>query len=150
MKYLLPLIFVIAGFIPVQAQAQPMSKEWKQTKTEQVRLQTREQEKQIANEWVTRKVNQVHPGLYKVEYSKTPYTSMKGYLSHHRGHFVREGVWTVYRHGHPVQRIRYSNGNRLWIELENGRRYTQQEIQIQQLRLKVIELEKQLADVKDL
>ena len=127
MKYLLPLIFVIAGFMPVQAQAQPMSKEW-----------------------TAKKVEHVHAGLYKVEYSKSPYTSMKGYLSHHRGHFVREGVWTVYRHGHPVQRIRYSNGTRLWIELENGRRYTQQQIQIQQLRLKVIELEKQLADVKDL
>jgi len=127
MKYLLPLIFVIAGFIPVQAQAQPMSKEW-----------------------MPKKIEHVRPGLYKVEYAKTPYIVMKGHISVHRENIVRDGVWTVYRHGHPVQRIKYSNGNRIWIELENGRRYTQQQIQIQQLRLKVIELEKQLADVKDL
>ena len=63
---------------------------------------------------------------------------------------VRQGVWTIYRHGRPVQRIKYSNGTRIWIELENGRRYTKQQMEIQQLKLKVIKLEKQLADVKDL
>lgn len=127
MKYLIPLIFILVGYMPVQAQAQ-----------------------EVSREWMTKKIEHVRPGLYKVEYSRTPYTSMKGYISVHREKMIREGVWTVYRHGYPVQRIKYSNGNRIWIELENGRRYTQQQMEIQQLKLKVIELEKQLADVKDL
>ena len=89
-----------------------------------------------------KKVESVHPGLYKVEYYQSPYTSVKGYISHSRDNFIREGIWVTYRHGHPVQRMKYVNGVQMWIELENGRRLTKEQIEIYKLKKRINELEK--------
>lgn len=124
MKYLLPIIFLLAGFMPVQAQVHTHNKEWH-----------------------TKKVERVHPGLYKVEYAPTPYVTMKGRLAVHRKNMVRDGIWTVYRHGRPVQKIKYVNGTRVWIELENGHRVTRQQIELRNLQRRVRELERQLSQI---
>lgn len=89
-----------------------------------------------------KKVESVRPGLYKVEYYQSPYTSVKGYISHSRDNFIREGIWVTYRHGHPVQRMKYVNGVQMWIELENGRRLTKEQIEIYKLKKRINELEK--------
>lgn len=89
-----------------------------------------------------KKVESVRPGLYKVEYYQSPYTSVKGYISHSRDNFIREGIWVTYRHGHPVQRMKYVNGVQMWIELENGKKLTREQIEIYKLKKRINELEK--------
>lgn len=88
-----------------------------------------------------KKVERAGHGLYKVEYYQSPYTSVKGYISHSRDNFIREGVWVTYRHGHPVQRMKYVNGVQVWIELENGRRLTKEQIEIHKLKKRIKDLE---------
>lgn len=116
MKYLLPVIFVLAGFLPVQAQ--------------------------VANE-----VKLVRPGVYKVTYTGTPEVIFKGYVYEREGKMTRDGMWTVYRHGKRVQKIKYDNGKQIWIKLENGKRLTREQIQLRNLQRRVIELERQLARI---
>ena len=125
MKYLLPIIFILAGFLPVQAQVNVDTKEWH-----------------------TKEVKQILSGLYKVKYAPTPYVAMEGHITLHREKMVRDGIWKVYRHGYPVQRIKYRKGTRIWIELENGNRISREEIQIKNLQRRVKELEKQLAGIE--
>ena len=117
MKYLLPILVILAGFLPVQAQ-------------------------------VTDEVKLIRPGVYRVTYTDTPEVLFKGYVYEREGKMTRDGMWTVYRHGKKVQKIKYDSGKQIWIKLENGKRLTREQIQLKNLQRRVKELEKQLTGIE--
>ena len=123
MKYLILIIFVIAGYMPVQAQSPSQVKD----KIE--------------------KVEYIRPGVYKVVYSNPGNIEMKGLVCVRDGKTVRDGMWKVYRHGRRVQTVKYVNGRQVWIKLENGHQVTSQQLQIRSLQKRVKELEKQLTQI---
>jgi hypothetical protein len=123
MKYLILIILVIAGYMPVQAQSPSHVKD----KIE--------------------KVEHIRPGVYKVVYSNPGNIEMKGIVRVRQGKTMRDGIWKVYRHGRRVQTVKYVNGRQAWIKLENGHQMTSQQLQIINLQKKVKELEKQLTQI---
>ena len=123
MKYLILIIFVIAGYMPVQAQSPSHIKD----KIE--------------------KVEHIRSGVYKVVYSNPGNIEMKGLVRVRQGKTMRDGIWKVYRHGRRVQTVKYVNGRQIWIKLENGHQMTSQQLQIINLQKKVKELERQLTQI---
>lgn len=86
------------------------------------------------------KIKIIKPNLYKIEYSSSPYVFTEGWITKRKNNLVKTGIWVIYRHGHKVQKIKYKNGVLMWIELENGNRFTKEQIQINTYRQKPIHL----------
>ena len=63
-----------------------------------------------------------------------------GYFIKKDGKWLRHGIWK-----HHYASAEYDNGKMVWIELKDGRKFTTEQIKIQQLELKIARLEERIA-----
>ena len=63
-----------------------------------------------------------------------------GYFIKKDGKWLRHGIWK-----HHYASAEYDNGQMVWIELKDGRKFTSEQIKIKQLELKIARLEERIA-----
>jgi len=61
------------------------------------------------------------------------------------GKFVRHGEWKLLKDDNVITTVYYENDVMVWIEPENGKRYTKEQLEIERLKNKVNKLQEELA-----